>query len=56
MQLSIEEFLFEANNLKDDAHSRLLNPLSREFGVKTQDEMKHLIDNVLPSFKLVGTS
>lgn len=56
MQLTIGEFLLEANNPNDEGHSSLLNPLSAEFGVKTTDEMQHLVDNVLPSFKLVGTA
>lgn len=56
MQLSIGEFLLKAKNLNDEEHSCLLNPLSAEFGVKTADEMQHLVDDVLPSFKLVGTA
>lgn len=53
-QKSIEEFLTQAKNPGDDQHMRLFNPLSAEFGVKTDADAQYLVDDVLPRFKLVS--
>lgn len=52
-QLSIEEFLINPVDPKDQDHKLLLNPLSAEFGVKTAEDMDRLIKGKLPDFKLV---
>lgn len=54
-QLSIEDFLLNAGNSNNENHRLLINPLSAEFGVRNDKQMKHLVDYVLPTFKLVGT-
>lgn len=38
----------------DKDHELLLNPLSAEFGVRTQDDLDSLIKETLPDFKLVS--
>lgn len=53
VQLSIEEFLMEAGDPSDEDHILLNNPLSAEFGVRTAEQMEHLVKYALPDFALV---
>ncbi|CAM9324747.1 unnamed protein product [Pylaiella littoralis] len=51
-QKSIEDFLTQRDN-NPKSHKRLFNPLAAEFGVKTPEDLRYMVETALPNLKLV---
>ncbi|CAM9149828.1 unnamed protein product [Ectocarpus sp. 4 AP-2014] len=52
-QKSIGEFLTQAKHPRDPIHRRLFNPLSAEFGVKKQQDLRYVLEKALPNAKMI---